>query len=360
MSSASILYTDEFLHQYRNRIDWVAFSKNDSVEIDEDLYKDFEKELNRVKFVDILTHCNTNRKILSRNKAEESKALKYDAAGAVVHRTNKAHPYARFYFRPKSPTQFYNECLGWDDTLLTHWSKPKSYYSEACNLHLPKCPLPVFFEFDICEIIAKMPEKCYYSNGNMQTNFASVYKIDVDPTRIRTQYLYNDISDAFYMVDWHDDNAQALHRSYIGGIKEQSQQEFLVMDELDFSKLDSLKIFCYDEFQKELLIKYLGDDEIVDRIEVNHAMYSYDKRSLEMSEDDNSITISSDYDLNGCAYILVKGGSIVNKKAIKNEISSGIIIYPSVTFNKNNPPSEIYLVDPNPRADTKQWLIYKS
>jgi hypothetical protein len=73
-----------------------------------------------------------------------------------------------------------------------------------------------------------------------------------------------------------------------------------------------------------------------------------------------SITISSDYDLNGCAYILVKGGSIVNKKAIKNEISSGIIIYPSVTFNKNNPPSEIYLVDPNPRADTKQWLIYKS
>ena len=67
-----------------------------------------------------------------------------------------------------------------------------------------------------------------------------------------------------------------------------------------------------------------------------------------------------DYDLNGCAYILVKGGSIVNKKAIKNEISSGIIIYPSVTFNKNNPPSEIYLVDPNPRADTKQWLIYKS
>jgi hypothetical protein len=382
LSSASIVFPEEFLHQYRNKIDWVAFSKNDSVDFSADLYKDFEKELNRVKFVDILSHCNTNgysslkvyhfshmfnaidiiknRKILSRNKAEESKALKYDAAGAVVHRTNKAHPYARFYFRPKSPTQFYNECLGWDDTLLTHWSKPKSYYSEACNLHLPKCPLPVFFEFDICEIIAKMPEKCYYSNGNMQTNFASVYKVDVDPTRIRTQYLYNDISDAFYMVDWHDDNAQALHRSYIGGIKEQSQQEFLVMDELDFSKLDSLKIFCYDEFQKELLIKYLGDDEIVDRIEVNHAMYSYDKRSLEMSEDDNSITISSDYDLNGCAYILVKGGSIVNKKAIKNEISSGIIIYPSVTFNKNNPPSEIYLVDPNPRADTKQWLIYKS
>ena len=186
----------------------------------------------------------------------------------------------------------------------------------------------------------------------MQTNFASVYKIDVDPTRIRTEYLYNDISDAFSMAIQYGDYDRSLHHMYMGKIKEQSQQEFLVIDELDFSKLDSLKIFCYDEFQKDLLIKYLGDDEIVDKIEVNHAMYSYDKRSLEMSEDDNSITISSDYDL--------KGGSIVNKKAIKNEISSGIIIYPSVTFNKNNPPSEIYLVDPNPRADTKQWLIYKS
>ena len=146
----------------------------------------------------------------------------------------------------------------------------------------------------------------------------------------------------------------------MGKIKEQSQQEFLVIDELDFSKLGSLKIFCYDEFQKELLINYLGDDEIVNKIDVNHSLYFYDKRALEMSEDDRTITISSDYDLRGCAYILVRGGAIVNKKSIKNETSAGVIIYPSVTFNKNNPPSEIFLVDPNPRADTKQWLIFKS
>ena len=382
LSSASILFTEEFLHKYRDKIDWVAFSQNDSIDFSADLYKDFEKELNRVKFVDILANCYThgysrlkvyhfshmfnaidiikNRKILSRNKAEEIKALKYDAAGAVVHRTNKAHPYARFYFRPKSPTQFYNECLGWDDTLLTNWSKPKSYYPDACNLHLPKCPLPVFFEFDVREIIAKMPEKCYYSNGNLQTDFANVYKIDLDPTRIRTDYLYNDISDAFGMAKQSGRYDKTLHHYYIGKIKEQSQQEFLVIDELDFSKLDSLKIFCYNEFQKEMLIKYLGDDEIVDKIEVNHSMYSYDKRELKMSEDDKSITISSNYDLNGCAYILVSGGSILNKKSIKNEIPSGIIIYPSVTFDKSNPPSEIYLVDPNPRADTEKWLIYKA
>ena len=379
LSSSSIIFTEDFLHQYRNRIDWFAFSKNKSVDFTADLYRDFIPELNRVKFVETLSECSTNsysrlkvyhfshmfnaieiiknRKIMSRNKAEKTKVLKYDAAGAVVHRTNKAHPYARFYFRPKSPTQFYNECLGWDDS-LTMWNK--SYYPQACNLHLPKCPMPVFFEFDIREIIAKMPGKCYYSSGNLQTNFASVYNVDSDPSMLRTSYLYNDISDAFNMTKQHGGFDHALHHMYMGRIKEQSQQEFLVLDELDFSCLDSFKIYCYDEFQKNLLVQYLGDDEIIDKIEVNYSMYSHDNRSLDMSEDEESITISSDYDLNGCAYILVKGGTIINKGAIKNFISSGAIIYPSVTFDKNNPPSEIYLMDPNPRADTKEWLIYKS
>lgn len=382
LSSSSIIFTEDFLYQYRNRIDWFAFSKNEAVDFTADLYKDFIPELNRVKFIEALSECSTNgynrlkvyhfshmfnaieiiknRKIMSRNRAEETKALKYDAAGAVVHRTNKAHPYARFYYRPKSPTQFYNECLGWDDTLLTNWNKPKSYYPQACNLHLPKCPMPVFFEFDICEIIAKMPDKCYYSSGNLQTNFASVYKIDFEPSMIRTSYLYNDISDALNMANQHGEFDHALHHTYMGRIKEQSQQEFLVLDELDFSSLDSFKIYCYDEFQRKLLVQYIGNDEIIDKIEVNYSMYSHDNRSLDMSEDEDSITISSDYDLNGCAYILVKGGTIINKEAIKNFISSGAIIYPSVKFDKKNPPSEIYLMDPNPRADTKQWLIYKS
>lgn len=380
LSSSSVLFTEDFLHQYRNSIDWFAFSKNESVDFTADLYRDFIPELNRVKFIETLSECRTqhgysrlkvyhfshmfnaieiikNRKIMSRNKAEETKALKYDAAGAVVHRTNKAHPYARFYYRPKSPTQFYNECLGWDDS-LTMWDK--SYYPQACNLHLPKCPMPVFFEFDIREIIAKMPDKCYYSNGNLQTNAALVYKVDDDPTRIRTRYLYNDISDAYDIATADGGYDPSYHHALMGKIKEQSQQEFLVIDEFDFCCLDSFKIYCYDAFQKNLLIQYLGDDEIIDKIEVSDSMYSHDNRSLDMSEDEDTITISSDYDLNGCAYILVKGGTIINKGSIKNFISSGAIIYPSVKFDKKNPPSEIYLMDPNPRADTKQWLIYKS
>lgn len=379
VSASSILFTEDFLHKYRSRIDWYEFSRNESVDFSADLYSDFAKELNRVKFIETLIECNShwysklkiyhfshmfnaidiikNRKILSRNKAEVSHSLKYDAAGSVVHRTSKAHPYARFYFRPKSPTQFYNECLGWDNSLETHYGK--SYYSQACELHLPKCPMPIFFEFDLKEIIAKKAEKCYYSSGNLQTNFASVFKVDDNPNELRTEYLYRNISDAFDMAlssGSYDSNA---HYAYMSRIKEQSQQEFLVLDELDFSNIESLRIFCYDEFQKNLLLQYLGEDPIVAKIEVNHSMYSYDKRSLNMTEDDDTITITSDYDLEGCAYMLVKG-AVIKSSAVKNVNSSGVIAYPFVTFDKKNPPSEIIFVDPNPIAGTKEWLIYKS
>lgn len=384
LSSSSVLFTEDFLYQYRDRIDWYEFSKNESIDFTADLYSDFTRELNRVQFVSILANSNSynytplkvyhfshlfnainiikSRKILSRNKAERLNSLKYDAAGAVVHRTNKAHPYARFYFRPQSPTQFYNECLGWDSSLKTNWYKPKSYYPQACNLHLPKCPMPIFFEFDIREIISKMPEKCYYSTGNLQTNFANVIKVEDVPDRIRTEYLYRNLSDAFDMArDIDGCYNPENHHYYMGQIKEQSQQEFLILDEFDFSTLNSFTIYCFDEFQKELLKQLLGNDKITTKIKVgNHNMYSRNNRQLEMLENTDSITISSDYDLNGCAYLLVKGGTILNTSDIKNKTVDGAIIYPTVTFSKENPPKEIYFVDPNPMADTKKWLIYSS
>ena len=387
LSSSSVLFTEDFLHQYRNSIDWFAFSKNESVDFTADLYKDFVSELNRVKFIETLSKCDTNgyrklkvyhfshlfnaieiiknRKIMSRNKAEETKSLKFDAAGSVVHRTSKAHPFARFYYRPKSPTQFYNECLGWDSSLETNYGK--NYYSQACDLHLPKCPMPVFFEFDIREIIAKYPEKCYYSTGNLQTNAASVLKLTEKPDCLTLEYLYHDISDSKSLTNNYFDGERvssgewmSIFYEFLKRIKEQSQQEFLVKDELDFMQLESLRIICYDEFQKDLLINYLGDDEIVSKIEVDYRMYSHENRQLKMTDNEDAISITSDYDINGCAYLLVKGGKIKNKELIKNRTTSGIIMYPSVVFDKHNPPSEVYLINPNPRADTKEWLIYKS
>lgn len=108
------MFTEEFLHKYRAKIDWYAFSENESVDFSADLYQDFAKELNVIKFLDKMAHHSSgyynkmkvyhfshmfnaieiikNRKIMSRNKAEETRSLKFDAAGSVVHRTGKAHP----------------------------------------------------------------------------------------------------------------------------------------------------------------------------------------------------------------------------------------------------------------------------
>lgn len=381
LSEASIIFTERFLEKYRSRIDWYALSKNEAIDLTAPMFSDFSRELNRVKFIDNLdcysgsyqkfkvyhfSHLFNaigiikNRKILNRNKAKRTKQLKSDAAGSVIRLTGKGHSYARFYFRPKSPTQFYNECLGWDDTLLTNWDKPKSYYPQACSLHLPKCPMPVFFEFDVREIIAKMPEKCYYSTGNLQTNFATVLKVDDTPDRIRTEYLYSDMSDAFNLACSGYDYDRIAHMMYLKQIKEQSQQEFLIIDEFDFSAIDSVNIYCYDEEQKRMLTQYLGDDELASKIHVGHWLYTRNNRQLTIEENNVSITISSNYDLEGCAYLLVKGGEIINKKSIRNTSPSGVIIYPSVSFKKANPPKEIYFVDPNPIADTKEFLIYSS
>ena len=51
------------------------------------------------------------RKILSRIRG---KGLFENSAGSNVHRRDTAHHYARFYYRPQTPTQYYNEALGED------------------------------------------------------------------------------------------------------------------------------------------------------------------------------------------------------------------------------------------------------
>lgn len=95
----------------------------------------------------------------------------------------------RFYFAPKSPTQFYNECLGKD--------REYSKYNKAFNLGLPKCPMPVFFVFDIEELLMTIPEKCYYSTGNMQKDATRWYRVIDDPSRIKAEEIYIDSFDTF-------------------------------------------------------------------------------------------------------------------------------------------------------------------
>ncbi|KAA6337637.1 hypothetical protein EZS27_014298, partial [termite gut metagenome] len=161
VSALEFSFTKELIGEYVEYWDWSMLLDNDAFKrvCTDDMFAQYKSKLNIAEFYkqfkrdDVKIYHFTHlfnvievlksRKILSRNKAIELGLLKYDSAGSVVGRTAKAHPFARFYFRPKTPTQFYNECLGWDVELTTTWKKPKSYYSQALRLGLPKCPMPV-------------------------------------------------------------------------------------------------------------------------------------------------------------------------------------------------------------------------
>lgn len=230
--SSTIAFTQSLIDRFKGRWDWVALAENPAFRTS-GVDKSYKSELNLMEFYNTLkstgyrrpfiyhfTHMFNaievirSRKILSRNRATELGLLKYDAAGSVVHRSAKAHPYARFYFRTGTQTQFYNECLG--------KQKGSKYYGRAEDNGLPMCPMPVFFKFDLQEVLAKHSNLCYYSTGNLQTNWARIYKVIDDPHNIDAVHLYSS--------QWSRE------------VQEKKQQEFLIKMSLIFLNLRIIKL----------------------------------------------------------------------------------------------------------------------
>lgn len=353
--SMEIQFTEALIKKFSNYWDWKKLSDNPQIISKlSDFLKNYQSQINSVKFVKELeangetpyiyhfTHLFNavniikNRKILSRKKAEGSFA---DAAGSNVHRRNTAHEYARFYFRPQTPTQFYNECLGMDHTM------EKKYYDRALELKLPKCPLPVFFKFDLNEVIMKMSDRCYYSTANMQTNRAKVCKIEENPCQLNTDYLYSKPYDKEY--------------------REYSQQEFLVEEEFDFSTLDSFEIICYDKIQAELLQSQLGEDLICEKIRVEDKDHDhiFHRRNREIIINEFGAELSFYSNYSDDAYLSIKGEGIeeiqiLTPQNVKRQTETEIIIYPSVKFIKEEKSIEVYFVDLV--SGKREWLIYKN
>jgi hypothetical protein len=374
--SMNIQFTSELIERYRNKWDWQLLRNNPQViERLESTLSDYQAEFNCVDFLEQFdrepfiyhfTHLFHaidivgNRKILSRNKAKELGLLKYDAAGTVVDRTEKAHQFARFYFRPQTPTQFYNECLGWDSLLTTSYEK--SYYSEAKKLGLPKCPMPVFFKFDLKEVLMKMSKKCFHSTGNMQTNRSHVVKIADNPNMLQKNYLFDNISDAFSMAGGPYNYDRQRHISIMEKIKEYSQQEFLVEDEFDFSLLDSFEIICYNEEYANILKSQLGNDPICKKINADGwDLYHRENRKLLISQTESEISIESEY--RDGAYLSIKGEGIkdliiLKAEHVQKETKTEIIAYPEIAFLKTEKPIEVYFVDTS--EGKRDWLIYKN
>lgn len=370
--SMDINLTEELIEKYRNYWDWQLLRENNQViERLETTLKRYKAEFNCIDFIERFdcqpfifhfTHLFNaidiikSRKILSRNKAEGKFS---NAAGNLVARRDTAHNFARFYYRPQTPTQFYNECLGWDNHLFTDYGK--SYYNQAYRLGLPKCPMPIFFKFDLKEVLMKITNCCYYSTGNMQTDRAKVIKISDDPSLLQTDHLFYNMSDAFDLAGGNKNYNRETHISILEKIKEYSQQEFLVAEEFDFSSLNSFEIICYDEEQAHILKSQLRDDPICEKITTNNnGIYHMNNRKLSIQESESEISISSDY--KDSSYLSIKGEGlkdiqILNPNDIQKETSKEIIAYPTIKFIKTEKPIEVSFVDTS--IGKREWTIYK-
>lgn len=395
--SQDIQFTIPFVQKYENKWYWSELNNNLKARNDiPDFETVFAKHVKVAVFIDRLksksshpyiyhfTHLFNaievikSRKILSRDRAKELGLLKFDSAGSVVTRSNLAHPYARFYFRPCTPTQYYNEALGADSQLgEMGYGRPiydeftgekhfprvwKSKYPKALGLGLPKCPIPVFFRFDLEEVLSVMPELCYYSDRNMQSNNPCVYKIVDTPNHLGVDYLYDMIEAAKARAK----SCGGYDSSEIDRYMKYSQQEFLVKSEFDFTKLRSLLIVCYDSQYTELLKEVFKDDPICEKIvnddSVYEVLFERENRSVCLKQQDASYTLSSDF--MDEHYFRISGDSLssigfdVSSAHVVKDNGKELILTGTIKWTKTENPFNVYFVDPNAR--TKEWLIYSN
>ena len=342
-SSTDIRFSKQLVENYKDKWVWPVLVKNkafnNTVGTSELSYV---KQTNIVSFINKFpkrpkayhfTHMENAVKIIramklqSRNKADGNFS---NSAGTNVHRTNKAHRFARFYFTQKSPTQFYNECLGKD--------KDDRYYKKAYNLGLPKCPLPVFFIFDIEELLSVMPDLCYYSNGNMQKDSSRCFKVVDDPDKIKAREIYINNRDTF----------------------EERQQEFLVEGELDFSKLKNVQICCYDDVQANMLRQELKGSKWESLVSCNSELYEYQNKELHFRDNNNTITIDTDYRSPFELRVSYSGSqvpNIINRNNVIRQRGNDIYMSTSVEIKKDT-PFEVYFEVNSPRVGS--WLIYRN
>jgi len=295
--------------------------------------------------------------IKSRNSANQLS----DSAGSVVNRRHTAHDFARFYFRPQTATQFYNENLGHDQS--------SEYYGRAANLGYPKCPIPIFFRIQLEEIFDKYFDNCYVSNGNMQSNYAEVFPISNQAiARFDFVNLFSQMSDVFEdtrshfsgnFVDRHVFMSELNKR--MSAHKNASQQEFLIRGELSLTNLQTLEIICQSETDKKALLNLIGENSLLSKKVVVEGRNVYHNRNSRFDIEADELSLSITTSFYGFSTTIIK---IEGKGHIKN-VEGDIYInklniveagkYVSVTFSE---PTEyqVFFRDESKR----EWLIYST
>lgn len=371
------------IKKYSDFIDFEGLENNPTIDYETSLYiENYLKENIHKRFVYNLkkqrsnwagyvyhfTHLTNaleiikNHQIASRNLA--LKGAKFsDAAGSVVNRRHDAHDYARFYFRPQTPTQFYNECLGkdhesgrygWTKGHYGNWEQVwKSDFDKALNLGLPKCPIPVFFKFSIDEIFNNQLENCFISNGNLQTNWARIGTVS-------EMYNLFDFDDVFSTIQ---STSDGNWKTYMN----KSQQEFLVRDQFDFSDIHNYEILVRNQsdlFQlKHLLKDYPNVVQKIRIADYYDDIYLNNNKEIEYNIDANSVTVSTNYNGNGnrSGYFemeVEEGTYRINSGQVLSKNGDTIRFYPGINIEfKSEPCLKVTFKDQV--TNNEPWQIIK-
>jgi len=121
------------------------------------------------------------------------------------------------------------------------------FYDRAKGLNFPKCPIPVFFRFKLKEVFEKKRASVHISNGNMQTDAAGYGPVEKIINRF-------DFENLFLLPGEYWTKAQII--PYIKA----SQQELLVLEELDFNDFEKVDIIVHDNSTADLLYSLIGEN----------------------------------------------------------------------------------------------------
>lgn len=306
--------------------------------------------------------------IASRKNLKEQNAPFYDSAGDVISNNRKAEPFARFYFRTRTKTQFMNEYLGHDSELTIERVK-KQYFNQAKKLGFPKCPFPVIFELSLKQILDLNDTQCFYSTGNLQSKDALIYSV-LSPSHLSTKDLFDD-DETFrtkavqYAREQEKDGCgfKDCYKEQMKEYERVSQQEFLVKEKLPIADKD-YRILCPSEGIQQLLTSYIDDDSIKDKVIVAQNYFYNENRQIKVQFEDAKITFRSDYNTApdspyyGTSYFVFKGDiKLINNYQCIREVQGGKAVYPSITikYTKNDSCS-LFFIDEFAR--TRKWLIF--
>lgn len=265
-----------------------------------------------------------------------------------MHLRNDAHDFARFYFRPHTPTQFYNEFLGKsiNDGYESNGNWV-SWYEKARGLGFPKCPIPIFFKFSLKEVLFTFEKECCVSNGNMQTSSTKYDTIE----KMLDKFGFDDL----YYTPPEDYATKDDYNKY----RKYAQQEFLIKNELCFEDLNNFEIICPSQADRKLLINLLGSEQkdIFSKIVVDRTYYNNENPRVRIEEEESELQIKSEFD--GKGYFVLNGTSNIKELEILagdvSKLDKDKIFFNSfVSIGNINQNIQLNFIDESGR----NWFMY--